>query len=329
MTIPAVNSAIPAKLTTTKTAEIINTAVKVEILIEQFKTKRQNLGIADYLKENQTLKQVSRNCNLIEPEQVKSWLAADEKLWAENIRCTWNNKTKTRFGCTYTKFLEYINKTWDAPKWKIVDKLPFIPTEQELDILIAACGKITGTVLLMLKETGMRIGELCMLKWTDLNFEQKTVNITPEKGSNPRILPISDKLIGMLNTLPKQHAPNVFQPKSRMLREYFCTKRKELATKLQNPRFMQINFCIIRHYKGTMEYHKTKDIMHVKYVLGHKNINCTLIYINLEAALFLQSTDDCISKVSHSLEEEQQLIEAGFQLVRSVNETTAIYKKRK
>ena len=69
--------------------------------------------------------------------------------------------------------------------------------------------------------------------------------------------------------------------------------------------------------------------MHVKYILGHKTINCTLIYINLEQALFLQSTDEWITKVSHNLDEETELINAGFQLVRSVNETTAIYKKRK
>jgi integrase len=114
-----------------------------------------------------------------------------------------------------------------------------------------------------------------------------------------------------------------------MLIEYFCTQRKAIAEKMNNPRLLKISFHTLRHWKGTMEYHKTKDIMHVKYVLGHKSINCTLIYINLESALFLSNTDEWISKVSHNLDEETQLIEAGFQLVRSINETTAIYKKRK
>jgi integrase len=329
MTIPAVNSLIPAELTTTKTAEIINLAVKTELLIEQFKTSRQNNGITDFQKETQSLKQVSRNCNIIEPEEVKSWLAADPKIWTENQRCTWNNRTKTRFCYTYQALLKFINKTWTAPKYVVVAKLPFIPTEQELDLLISACGKITSTVLQMLKETGIRIGELCLLKWQDIDFEHKIVNVTPEKNSNPRVLPISDKLIGMLNTISKQHAPNVFQPKPRMLREYYCTKRKELAERLDNPRLKQITFHTFRHWKGTMEYHKTKDIMHVKHVLGHKSINCTLIYINLEETIFLQNTDEWITKVAHDINEETELINAGFQLVRSVNETTAIYKKRK
>lgn len=42
-----------------------------------------------------------------------------------------------------------------------------------------------------------------MLKWTNFNFENRTVNVTPEKGSGPRQLRISDCLIAMINTLPK------------------------------------------------------------------------------------------------------------------------------
>jgi len=31
----------------------------------------------------------------------------------------------------------------------------------------------------------MRIGELTYLKWIDIDAPHKTINITPEKGSNP------------------------------------------------------------------------------------------------------------------------------------------------
>lgn len=69
--------------------------------------------------------------------------------------------------------------------------------------------------------------------------------------------------------------------------------------------------------------------MHVKKILGHKTTRCTEIYINLESALFLSNTDEWTTLVTHNLEEETKAINAGFQLVRSVNETTAIYRKRK
>jgi len=51
----------------------------------------------------------------------------------------------------------------------------------------------------------------------------------------------------------------------------------QLAFKLGNPRLLKIGFHSFRHWKGTMEHHKTKDIIHVKELLGHKNIQNTLV----------------------------------------------------
>jgi hypothetical protein len=45
-----------------------------------------------------------------------------------------------------------------------------------------------------------------------------------------------------------------------------------LAYQLQNPRLLREHFHTLRHWKATMEYHRTKDILHVMNVLGHKNI---------------------------------------------------------
>jgi integrase len=200
--------------------------------------------------------------------------------------------------------------------------------ETEIDQLIASCRKKLSTILQILKETGMRIGEAHKLKWIDINLENKTINITPEKGSNPRILPISDKLIAMLNRYPKT-GEHILPKRLNSIRSCFDYQRIRTAEKLQNQRIMKISFHTLRHWKGTMEYHKTKDIMHVKYVLGHKSITSTMIYINIEQAMFLADTDEWITKISHNIDEEAKIIEANFTLVRSINETTAIYKKRK
>jgi integrase len=51
--------------------------------------------------------------------------------------------------------------------------------------------------------TLIRCGEACKLKWTDIDIENTSVRVTPEKGSNPRILRTSNKLMNMLNTLPR------------------------------------------------------------------------------------------------------------------------------
>jgi hypothetical protein len=60
-----------------------------------------------------------------------------------------------------------------------------------------------------------------------------------------------------------------------------------------------------------MEYHKTKDILHVMKLLGHKAINSTLLYtqlVNLEG-------DECDAKVAETRDEITELLEAGFEWV--------------
>ena len=126
---------------------------------------------------------------------------------------------------------------------------------------------------------------------------------------------------------PKQHTPYIFQPSKSMQREYMRTQRRKVAERLGNPRIKQITFHTFRHWKGTMEYHKTKDIMHVRAILGHKSINSTLVYINIEEALF-NNIDEWICKVAHTEQEAIQLIEAGFTFVNNLGEN-AFYKKRK
>jgi len=305
-----------AQIFTTR-AQPITTPYDADItnfILEQRKDGRASDTIRTRV---QFLKQMARTCNINDPEQVKTYIA----------NADWNNKTKTKNADSYTAYARFKKLQWTPPKYMNVTKLPFIPTEQEIDLLISATGKMTSTVLQCLKETGIRIDELTHLKWTDLDVERKTLSITPAKGSNPRILPVSDKLIGMINSLPKNR-PTIFQPHKDSLRDYLCTQRAKLADKLNNPRLRQIGFHTLRHYKGTMEYHKTKDIMHVKSVLGHKAITSTMIYINLESALFLTQNDEWTCKVAHTLDEATKLIENNFDYVTEMD-NVKIFRKRK
>jgi len=127
----------------------------------------------------------------------------------------------------------------------------------------------------------------------------------------------------MLNALSKDSS-TIFPPNADVMRKSFQRQRKQLAFKLQNPRLMQISFHTLRHYKATMEYHKTKDILHVMQILGHKNINNTLIYTQLVNF----KDDDYTAKVAHSEQEVCQLIEAGFEYVCDYN-GNKIFRKRK
>jgi integrase len=165
------------------------------------------------------------------------------------------------------------------------------------------------------------------LQWTDISAERKTVNITPSKRSNPRILPISDKLIALLNKLTRKQQ-KIFAMSKHSLQYTYYRTRKRIATKLSNPNLMKITLHTFRHWKATMEYHKTKDIIHVKQILGHKTILSTMIYINIEQAIFLAQNDEYYSATAKTIQEAQKLIETGFEYVTEID-GTKLFKKRK
>jgi integrase len=139
----------------------------------------------------------------------------------------------------------------------------------------------------------------------------RAVNITPEKGSNPRIFKMSNKLIGMLNNFPRKEQQIFSHYKSlSTLRRTFERHRQRTAHKLGNPRILRITFHTLRHWKATTEYHRTKDILYVMELLGHKNIKNTLIYTQL---IKPHTDEEYVSKVAKTINEARVLVETGFE----------------
>jgi len=73
-----------------------------------------------------------------------------------------------------------------------------------------------------------------------------------------------------------------------------------------------------------MEYHRTKDILHVMRVLGHKRIQNTLVYTQLVDL----SNDEYVSKVAKTVQEACQLVETGFEYVTEIDDLK-IFRKPK
>jgi integrase len=261
---------------------------------------------------------VRRGANLLEPESVKKTIA---------LQKTWDDGTKANVVDAYTCFLEKEGLTWIPPRYTRLEKIPFIPSEAELNMLIGACGKVLSTFLQGLKETGADPGELAAITSKDINKEARTITLNrPVKGHRARILTVSAELIRRLEEITNG-SERIFD--DFLLRRAFYYKRKTTAHKLSNPRLLNITFITFRHWFGTMEYHKTKDILHVQRLLGHKNIQNTLIYIDLESKIFNESSEGFTSRVAHNVGEACSLIEAGFEYVTGeYNDGGKIFRKR-
>ncbi len=260
----------------------------------------------------------ARGANLNDPESVKMKIAEQQ----------WCNKRKMNAVDAYSTFLRMRGGTqgWVPPQYVSIATLPFIPTEKEIDDLIAGCGPKTSTFLLFLKETGVRAGEATKVKWIDVDFEASTVRITPEKGSRPRVFKLSSRLMAMITAIRAvSRSSNVFNRSQGGINRVFVRQRKHLAEKLQNPRLLQIHFHTFRHWKATMEYAKTKDILHVMQLLGHKRIQNTLIYTQLTNF----QDDEYSMKAARNAEEAQPLVESGFEYVCTTPDGVMLFRKRK
>jgi integrase len=223
------------------------------------------------------------------------------------------------------RFWKYTHIAATLPTYKRTEKIIFIPTESEIDQLISGCKHQLSTFIQTLKETAARYGEAYALKWTDLNTEASTIAINaPEKGSNPRNIKISNKLLTMITTLPHTNT-KIFQYKNKdILRKSFYRARKRIANNTSNSRILQIHFHTLRHWKATQLLHQTGNVWTVMKLLGHKSLNNTQRYIGLLPDL----TDDYVCEISTSLTEDKKLIESGYEYV-SDREGAKIYRKRK
>jgi len=264
------------------------------------------------------LKALSKYCNLLDPESAKEALA----------KLSWRRNSKASAVIALKDFYKFLGINWKPPSYRMEKPIPFIPLEREIDDLIACCSRRIATLLQVLKETGARTGEVAKLKWIDFDAERRTLRINcPGKNSEPRIFHISEKLAGMLDGLTRK-GEYIFNPNPKVLRDAFEKQRRRAAFKLNNPRLLKITFHSIRHWKGTMEYHKTKDPWHVKKVLGHKRLQSTEVYINIEQALFQTQNEEFHVRVAQTVEEIKELLEAGFDYVCE-KDGLMFFRKRK
>ena len=86
---------------------------------------------------------------------------------------------------------------------------------------------------------------------------------------------------------------------------------------------------MLRHWKATTEYHRTKDITHGQTMLRHKGLNNTLLYINLEHALFGEgNSQEFHVKVASNVEEACESVKAGFEHVCGLDGKQVLRKRK-
>jgi integrase len=135
------------------------------------------------------INQLKTHVDLFDSEKVVKFLNESK----------WKNGTKNIVLQSYDDFQRMYGLTpVGIRKYHVVQQLPFVPLEQEIDALIAGCSQRLSCYLSLLKETGMRPIEAWSLDWTDIDTVQKTVKIRTAKHGVARILPISERMVNLI-----------------------------------------------------------------------------------------------------------------------------------
>lgn len=178
------------------------------------------------------------------------------------------------------------------------------PTQQNIGVLLALC-------------TGMRIGEVCALKWEDVDFTQKIITVrhtvgriyncelktserihtSPKTKNSCREIPISKQLLQSLKTVRKQSqspyvvGTSIQSKEPRSYRDYFS----RLLKRLNLPHLV---FHGLRHTFATRCIESQCDYKTVSVILGHSNVATTL---NLYVHPNLSQKKRCIDRMSNFL----------------------------
>jgi len=317
-------------LETKRVKNLVKVETRTETAPRESNTKGQIVSFAWHLKKlgrsNATIKtytnrieNLAKYGDLNDPESIKSVIASRYN----------DNSTKRLVCCAYDSYLKFLGGQWTKPKYRAEHKTVFIPTEDELQLAINSGHKESVVYSKFLYETGARANEAARLEWTDLDRERKKATVKASKNGNSRIISISEDLMKLLFSLPMNHETVFLKRPKNARSSAFHNRMMRLAKTHNNPRMIKIHLHTFRHCKALREYHKTKNVLHVKKVLGHRSINTTMLYVELYTEIYNDlMPEDYICEIVSNAKEAKKLIESGFEYVCKI-EGEELFRKVK
>lgn len=204
------------------------------------------------------------------------------------------NKSKNTFNkemYAISKYCTYLKLNLDFPKTKKINqktqiKISFDQLEKDIFPYLTLIFKDWFKRELMIRlmyYTGLRASEVAKLKVEDIDFQDKVIHVKNTKGKKDRFIPFFDKkLYDDLILYVKNKNGLVFNMKYTEIYRTFSEIKKQVKLNVNfHPHLLRVGF-------ANFLWDKKLRIETIKELLGHKDIQTTLIYLSI--------TDDMILK---------------------------------
>lgn len=155
------------------------------------------------------------------------------------------------------------------------------------------------TLLAFTYDTGARVSEVCDLKFKDIRFEAPPIVAITGKGSKTRIVPLLPQTVNYLNEYVKRWKINLVDSQERYIFTNRCGEQlsrsgvkyildKYVASaKSENPILFpeKITPHTLRHTKAMHMLQAGNNIVYIRDILGHSDLNTTERYARADTAL--------------------------------------------
>ena len=178
------------------------------------------------------------------------------------------------------------------PEIKEEKKLPVVLSKEEVWKMLTGCKLLKHKILIgLLYGCGLRCMEVRSLRLADLDFDRLQLKVVQGKGKKDRYVPLSSHLVRGLKTYIDAEKPHEYlfgavtngrsggEFDSRYSQKGVQWAVKEAAKRVNILKNVSVH--TLRHTFATHLLEDGMDIMSLKELLGHENIETTLIYLHV------------------------------------------------
>lgn len=210
------------------------------------------------------------------------WIQKSRNLSDRTINCA---ISQLRFFTMYV-----LHKPWDdtqLPLRKFDDYLPFVPSKEETWQFISTMPDLKPqTMVALMYSSGLRIGEVCSLRYEDIQRKNMRIHISHGKNRHDRYAVLSKYALDLLtrywmeNGKPRGYLFPKQRGDDRPIDTFFLSRHIH-AHEERLGWERRLTCHSFRHAFGTHLYENGTDLLTIKTLMGHKSLASTMIYIHL------------------------------------------------